>query len=79
MNSDVLLFLLSIIAGMALGLSYFGGLGLTIRRLPTTGHPMLLAIGSFLLRLGVSLIGFYLVMGAHWERLLVCLLGFLVM
>lgn len=40
---------------------------------------MLLAIGSFLLRLGVSLIGFYLVMGAHWERLLVCLLGFLVM
>ncbi len=70
--------LIALIAGMLLGLSYFGGLWFTIRRLPTTGSPLILVMSSFLIRMSVSLLGFYLVMDHHWERLLVCLVGFVV-
>ena len=74
---DLLLLMLALAAGMGLGIFYFGGLWLTVRRLPTARQPALLSLLSFFGRLGVVLFGFYLVMGGHWERLLVCLLGFL--
>jgi F1F0 ATPase subunit 2 len=32
--------------------------------------------GSLLLRLGVTMAGFYLVSGGDWQRLLSCLVGF---
>jgi F1F0 ATPase subunit 2 len=63
-------------AGIGLGIFYFGGLWLTVRQLPTARWPAFLSLFSFFGRLGVVLFGFYLVMGSHWERLLVCLLGF---
>jgi len=69
--------MLALAAGIGLGIFYFGGLWLTVRRLPTTRRPAFLSLLSFFGRLGVVLFGFYLVMGGHWERLLVCLLGFL--
>jgi F1F0 ATPase subunit 2 len=33
---------------------------------------------SLLLRTSIALAGFYLVARGHWERLLVCLLGFVI-
>jgi F1F0 ATPase subunit 2 len=63
---------------MGLGLFYFGGLWLTVRRLPGSRTPELLILGSFVGRLAVTLAGFYLVMGGRWERLLACLAGFLI-
>ena len=65
------------LAGIGLGLLYFGGLWLTVWRLPTTSWPALLAIGSFWLRAGVCLLGFYLVSSGDWKRVLACLLGFI--
>ena len=70
---------LAFLAGLALGLVYFGGLWLTVQRLPTARRPGLLAALSLILRLGFVLGGFYLVMGGRWERLLACLAGFLLM
>ena len=64
-------------AGIGLGVFYFGGLWLTVRRLPTARRPVFLSLCSFFGRLGGVLLGFYLVMGGHWGRLLVCLFGFL--
>ena len=64
-------------AGAALGLFYFGGLWLTVRRLPRSRRPGLLLLGSFLVRSAVVVPGFYFVMGGRWERLLACLVGFL--
>lgn len=69
---------LAFAAGLGLGLFYFGGLWLTVQRLPRSRHPGLLTLGSLIVRLGVTLPGFYLVMAGRWERLLVCLAGFLV-
>lgn len=69
--------LLTLLVGIVLGTAYFGGLWLTVRRLPTARHPALLSLGSFFIRTLVTMLGFYLVMGSQWERLLLCLGGFL--
>jgi len=71
--------LLAVLAGLALGLFYFGGLWLTVRRIACGKRPALLMLSSFVVRLLVTLCGFYLVMDGSWERLLACLAGFLVM
>lgn len=68
---------LSFLAGMALGLLNFGGLWLTVRRLPHTKHAALLAIGSWLARLLITLTGFYFVMNGEWRYMAACLPGFL--
>ena len=36
-------------------------------------------LGSLVLRMAVLSAGFYFVMGGHWERLAVAMLGFIVM
>jgi F1F0 ATPase subunit 2 len=78
MNSFGLQLCMSALAGLALGLFYFGGLWLTVRRIAGTTRPAFLMLGSFVVRLVVTLCGFYLVMDGRWERLLACLIGFLV-
>ncbi len=62
--------------GGVLGFIYFGGLWLTVRRIPRTRRPGMLSFLSFFGRLALTLCGFYLIMGGHWERLLVAVLGF---
>jgi F1F0 ATPase subunit 2 len=69
----------SFAAGVGLGFLFFGALKMTIELLPSVRHPELLALGSFFIRTGGILVGFYLVMGGHWERLIACLVGFIVM
>jgi len=69
---------LSFAVGACLGVFYFGGLWLTVRQLPSARRPAVLSLCSFFGRLGVVLLGFYLVMGGQWQRLLVCLVGFFV-
>lgn len=68
--------ILAFLAGLLLGLLYFGGLWLTVQRLPAARHPGVLTLASLIIRLGVTLAVFYLVMAGRWERLLVCLAGF---
>lgn len=66
-------------AGMALGLIYFGGLWWTLRHLSGMRRPVLLTVGSFLLRTALVVAGLCLITSGRWERLLVGLLGFLLM
>ncbi len=47
------------VLGFCLGLGYFGGLWLTLKKLPQVNHPYRLVIGSFVLRLIISLFCFY--------------------
>jgi F1F0 ATPase subunit 2 len=77
MNSSLAL-LLSGIAGVALGVVFFGGLWWTVRKAVTSGQPALWFFGSVLLRMAIALAGFYFVSDGHWERLLACLLGFVI-
>ena len=67
---------LALLAGAGLGVIFFGGLWVTIRRGGSSERPALLFLSSLLLRISIALAGFYFVSGGHWERLLMCLLGF---
>ncbi len=66
------------VVGTGLGVFYFGGLWLTVKRLPGSSCPGLLALGSYLGRTAVVFGGFYLVMDGHWERLLASVSGFFI-
>ena len=66
-------------AGIAISTFYFGGLWLTMRQIPRASQPQLLMAASFLGRIGVALLAFYLVAGGHWQRLVACFLGFLLL
>ncbi len=71
---------LSLVTGIALGVFYFGGLWLTLKRLPYTQQPVLLTVGSFFGRTAVCLSCFYLVIRiTHLEGLLLSLAGFISM
>jgi len=76
--ADVLMMVMpAFAAGVVLGLLAFGGLWLTVRRLPRSRRPGLLLLGSFVARLGVSVPVILVVMGGRWERLAACFAGFL--
>jgi F1F0 ATPase subunit 2 len=77
--SEVIILITAFAAGIGLGTFYFGGLWLTVQRLPKVRRPALLSMCSFFGRLGIVLFGFYLIMDGHWERIIVCMLGFLTM
>lgn len=64
------------LAGLVLGAFFFGGLWWTVRRAMTSPRPALLFFTSLLLRMVLTLLGFYLVAGGQWQRLLLCLFGF---
>ena len=76
---EIFMLLLAFTAGLLLGFFYFGGLWLTVRHLPRSRRPVLLTLGSYGGRLGLTLLGFYAVMGGRWERLAFCGLAFLLM
>lgn len=77
MTHSLLLLGIPFAVGIGLGLFYFGGLWMTIQRLPTTSWPAVLTFGSFWVRSAACGWGFYWVMDGQWERLAACLLGFL--
>jgi F1F0 ATPase subunit 2 len=64
------------IAGGVLGAIFFGGLWWTVRKAVSSRQPALWFFASLLLRMSIVLAGFYSVSSGHWERLLLCLLGF---
>jgi len=68
---------LSIAAGGALGVLFFGGLWWTVRRGLASPTPAAWFFGSLVLRTGITACGFLLVSAGHWERAAACLLGFL--
>ena len=76
--NETLTLVLASIAGAALGAVFFGGLWWTVRKGVSSPRPALWFLGSLLLRMGVALAGFYFVGGGQWQRLLGCLIGFVV-
>ena len=76
--NETLILVLAWLAGGGLGVMFVGGLWWTIRKGVSSGRPALWFFGSVLLRMSIALAGFYLVAHGHWERLLVCLLGFFI-
>jgi F1F0 ATPase subunit 2 len=63
-------------AGLLLGAFFFGGLHWTVIRGLSSPRPSLWFAGSMLLRMSITLAGFYFVGREDWQRWLLCLLGF---
>src|SRR3990172_6823784 len=74
--NETLTLALAWVAGAGLGAFFFGGLWWTVRKVASSRRPALWFFASALLRMGIALAGFYLVAGGQWERLIACLLGF---
>ena len=64
------------IAGMAFGVFFFGGLWWTVRSSMASPRPGPLVFASMLVRLGITLAGFYVVADKQWQPLVACLIGF---
>ena len=73
---ETLSLLLALAAGVLLGSIFFGGLWWTVRKGFSSNKPALWFFGSVVLRTGITLAGFYFVAEGHWQRLLACLIGF---
>jgi len=74
--NETLTLVLVLVTGVLLGVMFFGGLWWTVRKGVLSKQPALWFFGSLLLRMSIALAGFYFIARGHWERLLVCLLGF---
>ena len=67
---------LSLAAGVTLGGFFYSGLWFTVRRLPASGHPALLALASFWIRSLIVLAGLVFLMKQRWQYGLIALVGF---
>ncbi|MDH5426818.1 MAG: ATP synthase subunit I [Nitrospirota bacterium] len=74
--NDIFRLLPALVEGFLLGAMFFGGLWWTAQKGISSTQPALWFFGSLLLRTSITLAGFYVISGGHWETLLICLLGF---
>ncbi|MEP6751011.1 MAG: ATP synthase subunit I [Bacteroidota bacterium] len=68
--------ILAFVAGIALGIIFFGGLWFTVKKIVTAKIPALWMLGSFIFRVGIVLSGFYFISSGSWQRLVISLIGF---
>ena len=74
--NDMWGYTLALMAGIMLGIFFFGGLWWTARRIPFARRPSLLVLLSFFARSVVVMAGFWLIGFGQWQRFIVCLGGF---
>ena len=68
----------ALLAGIALGALFFGGLWWTVRRGLSSKQPAALFLGSLLVRTLLVVGGFFFVSRGDWRSLVTSLAGFLV-
>lgn len=69
--------ILALIAGMALGIFFFGGLWFTVKKAVAAKIPAIWFFGSFILRVSIVMLGFYYISPGGWQPLFVSVLGFI--
>ncbi|MDO9555537.1 MAG: ATP synthase subunit I [Atribacterota bacterium] len=71
--------LLYLLIGLGLGLLYFGGLWLTIKNMNNVRSPIVLTLGSYILRIAaVFLVLIYVARQGEWGNILILLAGFII-
>ncbi len=69
--------LTAVLAGMIVGIVFFGGLWWTVRRALSSGQAAIWFSGSFVARTVIALTDFYFAAQGDWRRMLGCVAGFL--
>lgn len=77
-TAELFVLALVFLAGAGLGLFFYGTLWWTVRQGLLSPRPALWFFCSWLLRMSVVATGIVVVADQRWERLLVCLLGFMI-
>ena len=77
MMNEILNIGLPLIVGLLLGVLFFGGLWLTVKKIAVSKMPALLVLSSFVFRISIVLAGFYFVGLDDWKKLGMCLIGFI--
>lgn len=76
--NEILYSILTLFTGIITGVMFYGGLWYTVQKIITSNLPALWVIGSFMVRVGFTLLVFYYISFGHWQRLPVCLVGFII-
>ncbi|MEO5978866.1 MAG: ATP synthase subunit I [Chryseolinea sp.] len=76
--TDSLYIAISFSSGMLLGTFFFGGLWFTVKRAFSSRMPALWFLGSFVIRIGITLAGFYFIGSENWRGFAACMVGFVV-
>lgn len=76
--NEIIYMLIVFAAGLVLGILFFGGLWLTVKKAVISQRPALWFLGSFLIRMGITLVGFYYLSQGNWKNLLIAVSGFII-
>jgi F1F0 ATPase subunit 2 len=76
--NETLRLVLALVMGVLLGAIFFGGLWWTVQKVVSSRQSALWVFCSLLVRMSIVLAGFYFIAHGDCERLLMCLLGFVV-
>ncbi|WP_026814146.1 ATP synthase subunit I [Arenibacter certesii] len=76
--NDVIIVIPALFAGIVLGVVFFGGLWYTVRVGLRSSKAGLIFTGSLILRMLIILLGFYYIGANSWQKMLACLVGFLI-
>lgn len=69
--------IIALLAGFFIGILFFGTLWFSLKKSLHSKSPALWIFGSFIIRVSITLTGFYFVAGGNWISLLICLAGFI--
>ncbi len=76
--NEIIGLLPALLTGVLLGIIFFGGLWFTVRLGLRSKMTALIFTGSFIVRMAIILLGFYYIGASSWQKMLVCLGGFLI-
>ena len=76
--NDTFRLMVALVTGLLLGAMFFGGLWWAVQKGVSSKRPVLWFVGSLLVRTSIAVAGFYFIARGHWQRLIVCLIGFVI-
>ncbi len=76
--NEIIKLLLALMAGLILGVVFFGGLWLTVKNGMQSKRSTLIFAASFLVRMAIVLVSFYYLVLSGWKNAVACMIGFLI-
>lgn len=76
--SEIMELLLFLVAGIVLGIIFFGGLWLTVKKGLRAKNSGLIFTVSFAIRMAIMLVSLYYIAQFGWKNVLACLVGLLI-
>lgn len=75
MMNEIIQFVFMLTSGFVLGVLFFGGLWFTVKKSVSVKNPVLWIFGSFIVRMGIVLLGFYYLIQFGWHAMFLGLFG----